>query len=468
MKHHYQHLLKRILILSGLVGFPFLMPAHGEDASTLGRQQFQEIASKLDLGGDLLLVANTDSIVDQFMATAIAGNGGDAAESPDEKDIRETLERFRSFLNRNGFSAVHGIGLSLAPAKGDQHAAKLFISRDFAASRLPLWRGVVGWHPRRMLSLDFVPADIAMTRAGTPEFSSLWQVFLSAIDEVAPEATRKRFETWHRGFSETLGLELEDIIKSLRDEALIAVRLSETAQSVVPTPNGLVSIPEPSFLIVVGTNDDMLRGLIEAQFSKRNLPLTETRVGDIIMRSTTRKLPSLFPLQPAYASQAGYFILGSNPDIVSEALLAYRHKNGLVSRPAFRDAFQGLSMVNNGLLFVSPSMGKALGPLHEAHVNQTVALSGNHPAAARLLKTLMTYGGKTPSCALTLQNWKTGVMVMGHTAWGGKDVMTRLTAAPMQLLLSLFDKTSHVPRRFPAPVTTASEETSDAEAPSTE
>jgi hypothetical protein len=105
VKHHYQHLLKQLLILGGLVGCPFLMPAHGEDASTLGRQQFQEIASKLDLGGDLLLVANTDSIVDQFMATAIAGNGADTAESPDEKDIRETLERFRSFLNRNGFSA---------------------------------------------------------------------------------------------------------------------------------------------------------------------------------------------------------------------------------------------------------------------------------------------------------------------------------------------------------------------------
>jgi hypothetical protein len=452
MKHRHQRMLTGFACLGTLAATALLATAQTDPTSARSRTQFQTIASKLDLGGDLLLVANTDAIVDQFMAAAISSEAGVPAEDPNEREIRETLERFHKFLNRNGFSALQGVGLSLSPREDDQHALKLFVSRDYVDSNLPLWRGMVGWHPRRLLSLDFIPGNAVMARAGTPELASLWGVLRSAVDEVAPEPTQKRFDEWHRALNEALGMELETLVKSLRDEALVAVQLSDTEKSVMPTKNGFVTIPAPSFLIVVGTNDDMLRGMIEAQFAKHKITLTETQVGDIVMRSTVNKLPSLIPLQPAYASQAGFFLFGSTPDIVAEALLAYRHKNGLLARPKFRTAFQGLSMVNNGIIYVSPKMGEVLGSVSDANMKEAMASTGKHPATARMLRQLMTHGGRGQSCALTIQNWKKGVMVMGTSGWGGKDIVARLCAEPLRVVTSLLDGSFQAPSAYPFPL----------------
>jgi hypothetical protein len=438
MKYRNRRALTRIiLLLWGITCLPSLAPGQTADTGTRTKQQFQEIVSKLDLGGDMLLVMNTDGIVSRFMDSAIATDVGIPADSPDEKEIRDTIERFRTFLNRNGFSAMHGGGISAIQREDGLHTIKMFISRDYIESNLPLWRGLIGWQPRRLLSLDFIPADAVMTRAGTSEPASLWRLLESAVSEVAPEASRTRFNAWKEKATTALGVPVADLVASLRDESLVAIRFSDSEECVIPSGGELVTIPAPSILCVVGVNDDMLRGIIEASLAKRRIPITESRVGDTIIRSASQKIPSLIPMQPSYASQAGFFIFGTSPQIVEDALLAYRHKNGLLARPEFKQAFQGVSMVNNGIVYVSPEMGHIVGHVRAAGLDRLLAGTENHPATTRMLRQLFTAGGQDQSLALTIQNWKKGVMVMGPSAWGGKDFLTRLLSSPARLLTAL-------------------------------
>jgi len=438
MKHRFRTLLKPVLSLGLLLGMPLWVPAQVNETTAVDRRQFQDIASKLDLGGELMLVLNTAAVVDRFIDAAVAREV-EAADDPHEREVRETIHRFHKFLGRNGVSAIHGLGVSMVPRDDGLHTLKMFLSRDYVDSSLPLWRGLLGWHPRRLLSLDFLPGGTAMVRAGTPEPQSLWKMVRSAVDEVAPQPSRDRFKAWRKATETTLGMDIEALIGSLRDEALLAVRFSETEQSVIPTEGGLVTIPAPAFLIVVGTGDDVLRGIIESQFAKHRITLNESKVGDVIMRSADQKLPSLIPMQPAYATQSGFFLFGSSPSIVADALLAYRHKNGLLTRPEFKEAFKGLSMVNNGIVYMSPKMGDVMGKVREAKVDHMLADTSKHPATSRMLKQLLTYSGQDQSCALVIQNWKTGVMVMGNSAWGGQDVLARLIAVPVRLVTGLLD-----------------------------
>ena len=449
MRHPFRTLLRQLTCLGCLLGLPLLAAAQLGETTAADRRQFQEIASKLDLGGDLMLVLNTDSVVDRFMDAASAADVGIPADEPREKEVRETINRLHKFLIRNGMAAVHGLGLSMVPRDDGLHAVKCFISRDYVDSNLPLWRGLVGWHPRRLLSLDFIPAGTVMARAGTPGPSALWSVVRSAVDEVAPEPSRKRFAAWRETTKTTLGMDVEELIDSLRDEALFAIRFSDSAQSVIPTPGGLVTIPAPTFLVIVGADNDLLRGVVETQCAKHNITLNETKVGDVIMRSAESKLPSLIPMQPTYASQSGFFLFGSTPEIVADALLAYRHKNGLLTRPEFKDAFRGLSMVNNGIVYISPEMGQVISHVRNANIDRALASTSRHPATSRMLKQLLTYGGQDQSCALVIQNWKNGVMIMGNSAWGGKDVLTRLAAAPVRLLTESLDRSRPGPSISP-------------------
>jgi len=421
-----------VLLILCLAILPKLCLAQSKTASN--RRQFQEIAAKLDAGGDLFLVVNTDKVIDKVMDAAINADVGIPADNPHEKEVRESIERVRTFLLRNGFSAIHGAGISSVPQDDGSNSVKLYISRDYIDSNLPLWRGLVGWHPRRLISLDFIPADTVMARAGTPEPESLWKVIRAGIDEAAAPATQKQFNDRLKNVNSALGMDIEDLLKSIRNEVMVSVRFSETEQSVIPTKAGLITIPAPEFLIVVGSDNDILKGLIASKFSEHKIPLNESTVDDVLIRSSSVKLPSLIPMQPTYASEAGFFLLGSTPDIVADALLAYRHKTGLISRPEFKNAFRGLSMVNNGIIYVSAEMGEVMSHIHDANHTEITAGSDKHPAAARIIKQLMSCNGKPQSVALIIQNWKKGVMIMGNSSIGGQDFITRLAAFPLHNL----------------------------------
>ncbi len=424
-------------LISGLICISIPGQAQMQDSQLKTKQQFQEIATKLDLGGDLLLVANIDGIINQFIDRTIATDVGMPADSTEEQAIRKSVEQFRTFLNRNGFTAIHGIGLSSMQRLDGLYAIKCFISRDYIESNLPLWRGLTGWQPRRMLSLDFIPANAAFVRAGTPEPKALWTLIKSAMEDAAPETIRQHFEAWNKSMDKSLGFPFEDLVGSLRDEALLAVSFSESQEGVIPTKAGLVTIPEPSFLFIVGVKDDMLRGVIETSLAKHHIAIMESSAGDVTIRSATQPLPSLFRVQPAYASQAGFLIMGSSTEIVADALLAYRHKNGLLARPEFKSAFQNMSMVNNGLIYMSPEVGPIVDHIRLSAIEVLLDNASNHPASMRMLKQLFMFGGQPPSLAMTIHNWKTGVMVMGNSALGGRDMLQRFIATPARLLTQL-------------------------------
>jgi hypothetical protein len=436
-----------VLIILCITALPLFSFAQAKTTTVSNRRQFQEIAAKLDAGGDLFLVVNTDKVIDKVMDAAINADVGIPADDPNEKEVRESIERVRTFLVRNGFSAIHGAGISSVPQEDGSNSVKMYISRDYIDSNLPLWRGLVGWQPRRLISLDFIPADTVMARAGTPEPEALWKVIRAGIDEAAAPETKKQFNEWLKKTNSSLGMDLEDLLKSIRNEIMVAVRFSETEQSVFPTKSGLVTIPSPEFLIVVGSDNDILKGLVASKFSEHKITLNESTVDDVLIRSSSVKLPSLIPMQPTYASEAGFFLLGSTPDIVADALLAYRHKTGLISRPEFKKAFQGLSMVNNGIVYVSEEMGEIMSHIRDANHTEITDESNKHPASSRIIKQLLNYNGKPKSIALIIQNWKKGVMIMGSSSISGQNFITRLAAFPLHNIPELLCTTTEAKKK---------------------
>ena len=81
---------------------------------------------------------------------------------------------------------------------------------------------------------------------------------------------------------------------------------------------------------------------------------------------------------------------------------------------------------------MSPEMGQIISHVRDANINQVVAGAEKHPATTRILRQLLTYSGKHQSAALVIQNWKKGVMIMGSSAIGGRDAISRLAAFPFR------------------------------------
>lgn len=400
------------------------------------QHDFQAIAAQLDPGGELFSVVSAGRWIDRMLKSLAEGALGVPAEEPVEIEVRERVERIRRFMNRQGISAFRGLGASSVSRPDGRHAVKLFLLRDTVDSNLPFWRGLFGWQPRRLLSLDFVPAGFSMVRAGTVEPLALWQTLTNGVHEAGGAATQARFTVVHEALVSTLGMPVEDLLGSLRDELLIAVRFEKDTSFSLPAGNGdLLTIPAPSFLLVAGTGEDVLRGVVESRLARRQLTMTESVVAGVHMRSADRVMDGdSFQVQSAFASPPGFFVFGSSPAVVEEALLAYRHRNGLVSRPEFLSAFKGLSMVNNGIVYVAPDAAQLLRHWRESLTEVTIADEGDSIVIARILKAMTVFGGGVPDCALIIQNFKHGVMVMGSAGIGGETLLKQAGAVVLGLL----------------------------------
>lgn len=399
------------------------------NAAEAARRQFQAIVSRLDVGGDFLFVGNGEGIVQGLWRELLDADAAGPPTTPEERATLAAAARVETFLRRNGVYALKGLGISAAPLPDGRHAIKAFVSRDYVESSLPFWRATVGWLPRRLAALDFIPGDVALAAALTSDPGAFWKLVNAAMTEAADPVQAAAFARRRDKADAILGVPLDRIVESLRDELVLAVRFRADREIALPTAFGPVSIPAPEILFGISVKSQMLRGALEARLAHRGMVLAEVAVGEATMRYATEPLPGLLPVQPCMATESGFFLLGSSTNIVADALAAYRHKHGLPTRPAFIKSLGSLPLVNNGVVYISPAMTDVTGRFQRARV--AAWAPPERPLLRRLLQTMTALDGGL-ACTAVIQNWKSGVMLSINANRGGKAMLRRLAARPLR------------------------------------
>ena len=139
--------------IAGVVNVRSAQPSNPEAS----RQRYDSIVTNLDTGGDIMVVVNMDGLVQELVNT-ITGFIQFVPESePSRSTLKTAVYRLPAFLDKNGFYAVQGFGMSVVPRADGLNALKTFVARDPAAADLPLWRGLVGGPPRNLNATEFCP-----------------------------------------------------------------------------------------------------------------------------------------------------------------------------------------------------------------------------------------------------------------------------------------------------------------------
>ena len=146
---------------------PGSVPAASPEAV---RAEYNAILSHLDPGGDLLVVANTDGVIEEFVETLrcfsqLVPTAGDSGSNA----FTQAADHLPAFIKSSGLYAVDGLGLSIVPRADGLNTMKAFVYRDPAAAQLPFWQGLIGGAPKRMTTLEYLPADTVLVRAGTAD-----------------------------------------------------------------------------------------------------------------------------------------------------------------------------------------------------------------------------------------------------------------------------------------------------------
>jgi len=401
---------------------------------------FQRIMSNVDSGGDLLVVANLEGILQQCVETVSQDLASIAAADRRTQPAADTAKRVNAFLQKNGFYAARGYGLSVVPRTKEVNAVKLFLARDPAAADLPLWRCLVGGKPSVHNSLYFLPADTVMVNAGSEDMSQLWRLIESGVSDIAAPDIAASFQMLMAAMSMQTGVEINRVFQSLGEGGFVSVQLSRNNTVNLPLGSKPLAIAEPSLLIALAVKDDTILKLLDAQLAKAGMPIVTKQVGEASLHSMSVSLPTPIAVQPTYTMHAGHLLLGSSEKAVTDAMTAFKQHNGLLATPEFAKAFEGLSMTNNGLVYYSPRFVAFVNDLQRGIMATAATATPGESATDGITQAFMrslTRLNNVPTCSFVTVNTEQGILTTGSSSTDGKMLVLQMCMAPVGMMAAI-------------------------------
>ncbi|MGD9874891.1 MAG: hypothetical protein AB7T27_11590 [Kiritimatiellia bacterium] len=418
--------------LIALAAFCLLCAPAGARDPALVKQQYDAVKANLNDGGDLMIIANVDGLLESGIQKIIDFAGLAAKNEPSAAAAAEVLNKLPAFLRANGFYAVRGLGFSSVPASSSLNTIRGFISRDPAAAALPLWRGLFGMQGMDMITPAYLPADTEIVRTFACEPAQLWQIVRQGVTTLGTPENAAAFEQSLAMSTVMLGLSLDSLINTLGGEGFMSLQMSPSKTVDIPVGAGgaPISIPEPSFLFGITVKDSSLANLLKTRFCGPGLPATlaETNGSEIITMNAPLPLP--FPAQITIASRSNILLIGSTPGVIGRSLAAAKSGNGLLASAKFKSAFGTLPMKNNGLIYFSPEAAKNIQKIQEA------ALAADASADAEMSRALMKFFGndEPQQAAMVIVNTKNGILLSGRTSFGGREMLASTALAPIAMM----------------------------------
>ncbi len=434
------HAITRLAVASicsvAISGVSLAAPAPRDPA--LVRQTFQEIASRLDQGGDLFVVANVDGLLEEWMGflmelTKLAP----VAPGSEQAAPADVVAKLSGFLKKNGFYAVNGLGMSVVPRADGHNDIKSFISRDAEAALLPLWRGLVGVSPSAMGCLAYLSKDTVLARSGTADLQYLWQMAKTGITEMGGPEAVQGFNQSMEAAKAQLGTSVDSLMASLGAEGVVSIQLSSTATSSIPMGATMVDIPQPSLLVITAVKDSTIIDTIKRVCATMlQMPLPEMKVEDATLYTIPLPVPFPVPVQITLATHGPYLILGSSMDAVSQAIRTCKAGDGLRTQPEFRSFVPESDKENNGIVFVSSRFGKTIADVQARAMAAMPMPPDQSKGAVEFMRKMMTEQFAS-SGGFTIMNYRGGIKVSGTSTAGGRQLIAGMALAPIGMLSAI-------------------------------
>jgi hypothetical protein len=439
--------MKKALVVVGLILCMVVQigPAYSAEKKlrnperAAAENNYGTVMSYLDQGGDMLVFANLEGVVERTVERMLAGISLAAVAEPDSGALNAIINRLPDFLEEKGFYAVESVGMSAVPLGDGRNRIKLFVQRDPGATDTKLWKGLFSGDPARLRVLDFAPADSVMVRAGSGEIDQIWAVIREMIAEIAPPEASARFEQSLAAASEKLGTDIDSIIDSVGNQGSLSLSLDHDKKIALPAKQALV-VPAPSVLVALKVEDNTVADLVDRKIAAAGRgqggpSVTRSVVGGTELRKINMPLPLPLPVQITYATHKGYFLMGSTAGIVEKAIRSFDNKTGLVAQDRFRKSFKDLPLVNNGLIYVDRSLGELILDVQKKMMlaESPEAQSDDYVAA---VNKLLSYS-EPFSSEMVLVNGEDGVLLQGRSTMGASEVVMATSAAPVGLMAAI-------------------------------
>ncbi len=418
------------LLFAGMGGTTGTAQANGEAEVASSKRVFQTVVSELEPGGHLMIVANVEGVAEDFVTGMTDLVKELPLFGPQELAL---VGKIPPFMRKQGLFACQGMGVSVVPRSDGLSSWRVFVAREQAAADAPMWRLFAGGPARRCGAMDYLGEKTHLARVAVMEPAQVWGIFNSVLDEFATAEVRKQFDGAMAEAEEEMGVSVASLFGGLGDEFFVAAMLDTDTRITLPVEQQLtLDVPMPGLLLGMKLSGTVIPDLLARVLTENQVPLMETREGDVVLKSFNMPVPSPVPIQPTYAIDNGYLLLGLNAEIVREALRAKAGKSARLENAAeYKAAFEGTPVLNNGMFYFSRTLGDEL-----RKVIDTVVVSQAKGEEAAVAQKLAARLG-TPQAAIVMVNQPGGVLLRGVSSAGTQYVMGTAAIAPVGLLSAI-------------------------------
>lgn len=315
------------------------------------------VMSRLDPGGEALAYIHAEEIGKAAQAL-LAGLIRNVAALPAERRAQamQGLDMLDLMFKEYGLAEISGLGFSSFAVKPGLHRVRALLHHRPGRDKGLLW-AMTGPSPRPLDEMGLLPAGTALAFASDYDLFKLieWtsRIAPKMVAQGAGNAagpTPDQAMAMMKAGMQTAGIDYDRLRKSYGGRLGFLLVLDPEKRVLLPAKEKPLSIPEPSFALLMRVNDsylfDALKGRLTATGHNRF-----SEAGGM-KKIAFPRLPVPLPLEPVIV-QKGEWLIAASRAALAEKILD-KSSPRLAGGPAFREIAYKAPRRGNGFGYVDP------------------------------------------------------------------------------------------------------------------
>lgn len=317
---------------------------------------FAEVTAKLDQGGSMFGYLATDSFLnsvnDELEKLRVLFN--EQAETASEKEgVNSAFKIVTALIENSGVRQLTGVGFSSVAVEDGLHRTKLVLHHREGEGTGYLWK-LFGSEPQPLAGLDLLPTTTAAAGFSEFDLGAVWRAVTAEIAASGSPEVKQAVEQAPAMMQAMTQMTIEELFTAMGTEFGFVITLDESQMLPLPLPTPEpIQIPTPNLLIVFKPGNDTFYSRLEALLSA-NPMVKKASEGNLRTLEMGALLPMVPSLRPTIIFDGEYLILGTNPDVIKQALsVKSGQAEGFKDTDEFRRLARVLPNYGNGFTYMS-------------------------------------------------------------------------------------------------------------------
>jgi hypothetical protein len=309
---------------------------------------FKAVTEKLDSGGTFFMYVDIDGVFEKLISNL------EPIFSAGPPGLSVVPAIARSVVKALGLDQLNDFGVSVVDLGNGMGRMKSYLKLKESVGLFEMGGG----QPHEMAAIAMIPEDALIAVVEDTDLKPLLplaeKVAVSAMGPAGEVKIREAIEK----VKTQVKLDIPALLNSLDLEKAFYVRVDKTKMGNLPLGEKKVSVPTPRFVLMLKVNNSLIYDTAVERFQSIKAKMTPAEGKDGLKMQVFDAGDNPFGLKPVMGQGKDWFFFASDAAELEKAIATVADKKDVRTSPDFQKLAQGMPDKMNGMMYVSPRLGK--------------------------------------------------------------------------------------------------------------